>query len=107
MQIRTFDGFPSFTEEQIRIDFEEAWELIKTIHAPNLDKNLAKELNLKGNGIELAIEVRPLRSDRGLGKRFFGTHYIYRFDDKEKERFFKFYRNLAKTKKRRGVDEYY
>ena len=107
MQIRTFDGFPSFTEEQIRIDFEEAWELIKTIHAPNLDKNLAKELNLKGNGIELAIEVRPLRSVRGLGKRFFGTHYIYRFDDKEKERFFKFYRNLAKTKKRRGVDEYY
>lgn len=107
MAIRTFDGFPSFSEEQIKIDFEEAWEFIKTIHTPNLNQTLQKEMNLKGNGIELAIEVRPLRSDRGLGKRFFGTHYIYRFDDKEKERFFKFYRSLAKTKKRRGVDEYY
>lgn len=107
MQIRTFDGFPSFTEEQIRIDFEEAWEFIQTIHAPNLNQTLQKEMKLKGNGIELAIEVRPLRSDKGLGKRFFGTHYIYRFDEKEKERFFKFYRSIAKTKKRRGVDEYY
>lgn len=107
MQIKTFDGFPSFTEEQIRIDFEEAWGFIQTIHAPNLNKALQKEVNLKGNGIELAIEVRPLRSDKGQGKRYFGTHYIYRFDDKEKERFFKFYRSIAKTKKRRGVDEYY
>ena len=46
MQIRTFDGFPSFTEEQIKIDSEEAWEFIKTIHAPNLNQTLQKEMNI-------------------------------------------------------------
>ena len=98
--------YPHLTKEEIAEHFEEVWEFLKRIHH-GVDEHWNLEYNLKYNGIDLAVEVRPLRSDRGLAGRYYRTHYIYRFNDLEKKRFWEYYYKLCKVVKKRETQEEY
>lgn len=106
MQIIKFKDFPRLTEDQIRFDFEDVWLFLKTVHH-DIDSKWNNEYQLKHNLIELAIEIRPLRSDKSLLKRYYKPFYLFRFSEKEKERFWKYYYQLCKVKKRRKTREEY
>lgn len=106
MQIVKFKDFPILNKDEIRSDFEDIWTFLKTVHH-DIDPKWNEEYLLKGHTIDLAVEIRPLRSDKGLMNRYYKPHYIFRFDDKEKERFWKYYYQLCKVKKRRGTNEEY
>ncbi len=106
MEIIKFKDFPRLNKEEIRSDFEEIWQFLSTVHY-DIDPIWNEKYRLKGQGIDLAVEIRPLRSDKGLVNRYYKTHYIFRFDDKEKERFWKYYYQLCKVKKRRVTNEEY
>lgn len=106
MEIIKFKQFPRLSEEQIREDFEEVWTFLETVHH-DIEPKWNEEYYLKHNLIELAIEIRPLRSDKGLVNRYYKPFYLFRFSEKEKDRFWKYYHKLCKVKKHRGTGEEY
>ena len=105
MQIVKFKDFPHLNETQIRTNFEEIWTFLQAVHH-DIDPKWNEQYSLKGHAIDLAVEIRALRSDKE-GNRYYKPHYIFRFSDKEKERFWKWYFQLCKVKKRRGTNEEY
>lgn len=98
--------FPVLTETEIKQEIDRMWAFLKKTHF-YVDKQYQKEVRLNYRDIELAIEVRPLRSDQGLGKRYVKPHYIYQFNNSEYERFLKYCKNLFKKKKSKEQSEDY
>lgn len=104
--IEEYSEYPHLSKDEILENFETIWSFLKRIHH-GVDDHWNLEYGLKCHGIDLAIEVRPLRSDKGLGGRYYRPHYIYRFNDLEKKRFWEYYYKLCKVTKKRATQEEY
>lgn len=101
-----FEVMPHLNENEIRQDFEQIWTFLTLIHH-EIDPHWNESYGLKLNRIDLAIEIRPLRSDKGQSGRYHRPYYIFNFSEASKEKFWEWYRKLCKVKKRRATKEEY
>lgn len=104
--IEEYSEYPHLSKEEILENFEQVWEFLKRLHH-GVDEHWNLEYGLKHSGIDLAVEIRPLRSDKGLGGRYYRPHYVYRFNELEKKRFWDYYYKLCKVTKKRATQEEY
>lgn len=97
---KKYNEFPKPSTREIEIETKRIWEFLKKTH-PYIDHDRQKEYGMYKK-IDLAIEIRPLRSDQGMFKRYVRPHYIYRFSEDEYQRLLKYNLSLFKQKKKAG-----